>query len=214
MSANKDVLQLLKADHDKVRKLLKELENAPSNKAKAVLKKLKQEIEMHTSVEEKIVYPAYRESVGSDEAKVMVEESRAEHMLADILLKQLGDLRAGTPEFKGKAAVFKENVEHHAEEEEKDMFPQMRKNLHKEDLIDLGRQMQEFKRGGMEVRERKGTRTVKTGRRSTTPTAQSGRSSATSGKTRQELYQEATRKNIEGRSSMSKQELEKALRSR
>lgn len=211
MPADKDVLQLLKSDHDKVRKLLKELEGGPSNKAKAVLKKLKNEIETHTDVEEKIVYPAFRESLGSEEAKVTVEESRAEHMLADILLKQLGELRAGTPEFQGKAAVFKETVEHHADEEEKEMFPKMRKNLHKEDLVDLGRQVQEFKRGGMEVKERRTKRTTATGSASTQTTSRSG---PETGKTRQQLYKEAARKNIEGRSAMSKQELEKALRTR
>lgn len=189
MPADKDVLQILKQDHDKVRTLLKELEEGPGSRAKDVLRKLRQEIEVHTDVEEHVVYPAYRDCVGSQEAKVMVEESRAEHMLADILLKQLADLRAGTVEFQGKASVFRETVEHHAREEEKTMFPAMRKHCHKEDLLDLGRQVQARKQGGTAVEQREGQ------------------------KTRQELYEEAARRDIQGRSSMSKRQLEQALRS-
>lgn len=199
MPAQKDVLRLLKDDHEKVRKLFQELERAPSRKAKSVLQKLKHEIDLHSEVEEQIVYPAFRNAAGSKEAKVMVAESMTEHMLVDVLMGQLQDLRAGTAEFEGKVSVLKESVLHHAKEEEKEMFPAMRKAAHAEDLVDLGRQVLERKR----AKEGGNARHVESAARMT----------RRQGRTREELYEQAKRQDIAGRSSMSKRQLELALRS-
>jgi hemerythrin-like domain-containing protein len=135
--------EILKSQHDEVRALFKEYEKSGEN-AHATRKRLigeaSDKLEVHAELEEKIFYPACRE-LGDEDARKMVGESMEEHLIVKRLIKELRGLDGSSDLFESKATVLKESVEHHADEEEKDLFPAAKKELSQEELEDLGRKM-------------------------------------------------------------------------
>ena len=140
-----DAIELLKTDHKKVRALLAELEETTSRATKTrteLLPKVKQEIEIHAAIEEEIFYPAFQKAAKNEEDRRMVFEALAEHKAAgDVTLQDLAGTDINSDEFGGKAKVLKELVEHHAKEEEQEMFPRARELLGAESLRELGERM-------------------------------------------------------------------------
>jgi len=138
---------LLKADHDEVRRLFKEVDKA-SDAAVATRKRTIDEIssmlEVHATLEEKIFYPACK-NLRDEDARKIVAESLEEHTIVKRLIKELAPLRGSDERFVAKATVLKESVEHHADEEESDLFPVAESELGDERLIDLGRKMAALK---------------------------------------------------------------------
>jgi len=143
-----NAIDLLKADHAKVKNILSQLSDSTERALKKrveLLGKLEMEISIHTRLEEEILYPAFK-AAGSKEQDVMYFEAKEEHRTVDSLV--LPDLKLtdpGTPEFSGRVKVVKELLEHHIEEEETEMFPQAKKLLGKEKLEELGAQMEAMK---------------------------------------------------------------------
>jgi len=137
-----DATSLLEADHAKVRKLLEQLEKArDAGRRRELLERIDEELTVHATIEEEVFYPAFREAGEKKEDDKLFFEAIAEHHVVKVVLP---DLRATPPdseEFAGRAKVLKELVEHHAEEEEKEMFPRARRLLGKERLRDLGAQL-------------------------------------------------------------------------
>jgi hemerythrin superfamily protein len=140
-----DAIDLLKSDHKKVRALLEELADTTSraNKTRAeLLPKIKREIEVHSAIEEEIFYPAFLEAARTEDDRRMIPEALEEHKAAgDVVLVDLLGSDLDSDEFGGRAKVLKELIEHHAGEEEKDMFPKARELLGKEALQELGERM-------------------------------------------------------------------------
>lgn len=134
-----DAIALLKKDHKTVRELLEEFEKATApNRRAQLFEKINEELKAHTTVEEEIFYPAYRDAATKKEDRKLFFEAAEEHGLVDQVLAQL---RAGNPasdSYAAKAKVLKDLVEHHAEEEEDEMFPRARKLLDKSQLLELG----------------------------------------------------------------------------
>jgi|SRR6185295_7888290 len=87
---------------------------------------LKAELSDHATVEEELFYPAVRD-VHHDDAEGMVQEAQEEHKIVKTLLEEMGSLDVGSVEFEAKMKVLKESVEHHADEEESDLFPLFKK---------------------------------------------------------------------------------------
>lgn len=143
-----NAIDLLKADHEKVKAILTQLSESTDRAVKKrtdLLDKLEMEISIHTQLEEQILYPAFKAAGGKDEAE-MYYEAKEEHRTVDSLV--LPDLKATdptTPEFAGRVKVVKELLEHHIEEEETDMFPKAKKLLGKSKLDQLGDQMLELR---------------------------------------------------------------------
>jgi len=143
-----NAIDLLKADHEKVKAILSQLSESTERalkKRSELLSKLEMEITIHTRLEEEILYPAFKEA-GGKEQDVMYYEAKEEHRTVDSLV--LPDLKLtdpGTPEFAGRVKVVKELLEHHIEEEETEMFPQAKKLLRKARLDELGEQMEALK---------------------------------------------------------------------
>lgn len=139
-----NAIDLLKADHEKVKAILTQLSESTDRAVKKrtdLLDKLEMEISIHTQLEEQILYPAFKAAGGKDEAE-MYYEAKEEHRTVDSLV--LPDLKATdptTPEFAGRVKVVKELLEHHIEEEETEMFPQAKKLLGKAKLDQLGEEM-------------------------------------------------------------------------
>jgi len=143
-----NAINLLKADHEKVKGILAQLSESTDRATKKrteLLEKLEMEIMIHTQLEEQILYPAYKEA-GGKEQEEMYYEAKEEHRTVDSLV--LPDLKAtdpSTPEFAGRLKVVKELLEHHIEEEETEMFPQAKKLLGNAKLDELGKEMEEMK---------------------------------------------------------------------
>lgn len=123
-----DALALLTADHNRVRGLFQRFKDAQQKDATDQLRALQQEIftdlEVHTTIEEEIFYPATRglsEAIGET-----VDEGLQEHHVVKVLMHEIGKLEAGSDEYVAKMTVLIENVEHHAKEEEQELFPQVR----------------------------------------------------------------------------------------
>lgn len=144
-----NALDMLKEDHDKVRKLLGELMDSSGRAEqtrKDLLEKIEKELKVHTQVEEEVFYPAFKEANGNENKK-MFFEAKEEHRAVDSLV--MPDLKKADPdgtEFSGRAKVLKELVEHHAEEEENDMFPRARETLSEDKLVELGEQIERRKK--------------------------------------------------------------------
>lgn len=141
--------ELLIQDHEKLKKLLNEITDTTDRAVKKrtdLLDQIEAELHAHTQIEEDIFYPAYKDAGGKDEAK-MYHEAKEEHRAVEALvLPDLKKTDVGTVEFSGRVKVLKELLEHHIEEEESEMFPDAEKLLSKEQLAELGEQMETKKK--------------------------------------------------------------------
>jgi hemerythrin-like domain-containing protein len=133
-----DAFQLLKEDHMKVEQLFSELESATGKAKLDVFKQIKTELELHTHIEEKIFYPALEEP---EETHDLALEAYEEHAVVKTLLKELGRARTANDEWEAQAKVLQENVEHHVEEEENELFKKADSALSEEELEDLTERM-------------------------------------------------------------------------
>lgn len=136
---------LLKADHDKVAKLLEKIEQTTERGVKTreeLFAQVKTELDLHAQIEETIFYPALEQA---EETRDITLEAFEEHRLVKQLLKELESMSKDTEEWTAKFTVLKENVEHHVEEEEGEMFPKAKKVLSKEDQETLGARLEEAK---------------------------------------------------------------------
>jgi hemerythrin-like domain-containing protein len=139
-----DAIALLKQDHETVRGLLASLENATGARRAKLLAQVGQELKVHTTIEEEIFYPAYLDAARKKEDKKLYYEAKQEHHVVDLVLPEAADGES-PEELKAKAKVLKELVEHHADEEESEMFPRARKLFDRDELRELGQAMAERK---------------------------------------------------------------------
>jgi hemerythrin-like domain-containing protein len=143
-----DAIALLKADHKVVKDLLTELTESSSRAVKKrgdLLKEIQTNLKAHTTIEEEIFYPAFK-AAGKKEEEKMYFEALEEHRAAeDLVLPDLLNTDPATEQFSGRAKVLKELIEHHIEEEETEMFKDAKKLLSKEQLTELGAQMEQRK---------------------------------------------------------------------
>jgi hemerythrin-like domain-containing protein len=136
----KDAISMLKEDHDKVKKLLNQLDSTTERGVKTreeLFTKIKQELHMHEAIEEEIFYPAVKEH---PKMKDLVLEAYEEHNVVDMVMREI----EGVPfeeTWGAKPTVMKENLEHHIDEEEDEMFNQARQVFESHELIELGSQM-------------------------------------------------------------------------
>lgn len=140
-----NAIDLLIQDHKLVKKLLEELSTTTERAVKKraeLLHRIEQELQIHTALEEDILYPAIKQAGGKEEAK-MYYEAKEEHRTVDsLVLPDLLHTETGTVEFTGRVKVMKELLEHHIEEEEGELFPTARKLLGKDTLEELGHAME------------------------------------------------------------------------
>lgn len=174
-----DALQLLRDDHQKVKELFKEFENAgDATTRKRIADTVIRELEVHTMIEEEFFYPVVRRQQG--DTSEMMNEATEEHHVADLLIAELRDMPASNKQFAAKFTVLAENVKHHIQEEESEMLPKAAE-LGGDRLGPLGEQMERRKMELMaepQARARKPTSTRKTAARGA-----AGRSSTTGRRT-------------------------------
>lgn len=139
-----DGIVLLKEDHKKVKKLFREFEKthktASDSEKRTLVDTILHELTTHAFIEETIFYPAARAEVPETDEHVL--ESVEEHHVVAWLCSELRNLDPGDETFDAKVTVLIENVEHHAEEEEKEWFPKVREALGRKRLTELGEQME------------------------------------------------------------------------
>lgn len=140
-----DAISLLKDDHDAVEALLAELAESTSRAVKKraeLLEKIRVELKAHATIEEEIFYPAFKAKGDRADDDKMYFEALEEHRAAgDLVLPDLLNTPVDSEKFSGRAKVLKELVKHHADEEEKEMFPRSKKLLSKDELAALGTRM-------------------------------------------------------------------------
>lgn len=143
-----DAIRLLIEDHEKVRDLLGRLTRT-DNESTAVrtdlLDQIANELRVHTKLEEKVFYPAFRQAGGQEENRMYHEAIEEHRAVEELVLPDLEKTDPASDQFAGRAKVLKELVEHHAEEEESELFPKARDLFDQEKLSQLGQEMAELK---------------------------------------------------------------------
>ena len=142
---------LLKADHKKVAGILEKIDSTTERGVKTreeLFTQLKTELDAHARVEETIFYPELEKA---DETHDITLEAFEEHRLVKQLLAELETMDKGDEQWTARFSVLKENVEHHVEEEEGEMFPKARKVLSNEQAEILGTRMEEAKKAELKA---------------------------------------------------------------
>lgn len=137
-----NALTMLEADHATMRKLLTELDTTTERGVKTrteLFATIKGELTVHEIIEEEIFYPALK---AHPKAKDIVLEAYEEHHVVDEIMGELEGLDVTDETWGAKATVMKENVEHHMEEEEGEMFKTARQVFESGELEDLGDRME------------------------------------------------------------------------
>jgi hemerythrin-like domain-containing protein len=155
-----DALEMLKQDHELVSSIFEQIEEANSGKGaelrEGLFSQLKYELETHAAVEEKLFYPALEKQAGD-----LIKEAFEEHQLVKQLLAELSTMSMDDEEWSAKIMVLRENVEHHVDEEESEIFALARKLWSESELRRLGRRIEEEKQAlagsGRETTERAST---------------------------------------------------------
>ena len=145
-----DAIALLKTDHDKVKKLLADGESTTERGEKTrteLFATIKGELFVHERIEEEIFYPALK---SHPKARDIVLEGYEEHHVVDEIMGELEALDVTDETWGAKFKVMKENIEHHIEEEEGEMFKQARAVFDRQELEDLGTRMEALKERAME----------------------------------------------------------------
>ena len=136
-----DALQLLKGDHRKVKRILEELdattERAEKTRAET-FERLKRDLTIHETIEEEILYPALE---GFAKTKDITLEAFRGASRRDLIVAELDATPVSDETWGAKLTVLKENLEHHIEEEEDEMFKQARQVMDHKELVELGEQM-------------------------------------------------------------------------
>src|SRR5262245_37394717 len=146
-----NAIELLKKDHETVKSLFQSFEKAKEQddveSKRSLFGSIKQELDAHTRVEEEIFYPAFDRAAGEkdEDDKELVLEAGEEHQQVKTLLAELSDMEPDEKTFDAKMKVVKDNVDHHVEEEEGEMFPHAQKQLSSEELEQLGERMAALK---------------------------------------------------------------------
>jgi hemerythrin-like domain-containing protein len=143
MEGEMKATELLEQQHREVEKLFKRaLRNDDPEGRRELCQQLCDALQLHTTLEEEILYPAFRQEADSKKAEKLVLESYEEHHVVDLLLNELPDLDPDAENFEAKLTVLQELVDHHVEIEEDEMFPAAERAFGKERSQHLAEQMQ------------------------------------------------------------------------
>jgi hemerythrin superfamily protein len=137
-----DAIVQLKEDHQEVRKVFRDFQQAGDNATKRkgeLVDKMIELLTVHTYIENEVMYPRVRELLPDLEDDVL--ESYEEHHVADVLVVELAAMKPTDERFDAKTTVLIENVTHHMDEEEQDWFPKVREGLGRKALQEIGEEL-------------------------------------------------------------------------
>lgn len=148
------VIQLLRDDHKLLRALFAQYEKATNGKKPPLAQKILRELTLHASIEEKVLYPAFRRAFKNPQ---IVFEAIQEHHLVHLLLDELSHFRPGpgSATFEAKMKVLKELIKHHVDEEEGHVFPKA--EAHNLDWDSLYEKARKLKTNGLTKQSNKRT---------------------------------------------------------
>ena len=139
-----NAIELLKEDHDKVDKLFQKVKANEDGDNKDIFEKIKAELDVHTHIEETIFYPKLIAD-GDEEVKKITLEGIEEHRQAKMFLRELASLADDSEKFQPKLKVLMEDIAHHVQEEEGQMFPMVQEQFDEFTLQELGKEMEKEK---------------------------------------------------------------------
>ncbi len=139
-----NAIELLKEDHDRVSALFEKVKANEDGDNTDVFKKIKAELDVHTHIEETIFYPRLIEE-GDEELQKIVKEGIEEHRQVKMFLRELDNLTDSSEKFEPKITVLMEDVEHHVQEEEGEMFEMVQSQFDEDALEEMGAEMEEEK---------------------------------------------------------------------
>ncbi len=142
-----DAITLLKQDHKTVEGLFKKFEKTGPSAHVAqrhLAEKIIQELSVHAAIEEQVFYPAVREAVPATEDHVL--EALEEHHIVKWVASELDGMSPDAERFRAKMTVLIESVRHHVEEEETQLFPEVRKAMGRKALGGIGVAMEEARK--------------------------------------------------------------------
>ncbi|MGZ6124120.1 MAG: hemerythrin domain-containing protein [Myxococcales bacterium] len=129
-----NAIELLKHQHEEAKKLFGQIEAAGDEEKAALFEQLADALAVHATIEEKHFYPATRNA----RTEELLQEAVEEHLSVKRLIADLLEMSPEDAQFDAKVTVLKEQVEHHVEEEEGELFPKVKKMLGEDELEDLG----------------------------------------------------------------------------
>ncbi|MFZ6846479.1 hemerythrin domain-containing protein [Undibacterium sp. RuTC16W] len=138
-----DAIGILITDHRAVKAMFAEFDELSDRSTvskKRLVDTICNALLIHTQIEEEIFYPAVKEVIGNDD---LMDEAVVEHASAKDLIEQIQEMDPSDDLYDAKVKVLSEQIEHHVLEEEREMFPLVRKT--RLDLIALGEEMSERK---------------------------------------------------------------------
>ena len=143
-------LAMLAADHERVRQLSEEyqalLENG-EDAAAGLVHEICRELEIHTAVEEEILYPA---AARISELTLLIDQAREDHERVKEIVDEIRSMEPADPQVAGLVLQLAEDVEAHAGEEEAVLFPELEQRMG-EQLVQIGRQMEQLRRRMLEI---------------------------------------------------------------
>jgi hemerythrin superfamily protein len=143
--SREDAIAALMADHKRVKTLFKKFhslkEDGSEEEKSELVKQICTELTVHATIEEEIFYPAVREQIEDED---LMDEALVEHAGAKSLIAELEGMEPGDDLYDAKVTVLGEQIEHHVEEEEGEMFKKAKKA--KVDTAALGEQMEQRRR--------------------------------------------------------------------
>lgn len=151
---SKDALAFLKQDHRTVEGLFKQFEEATDGRTRSsLMRRIAQALTVHAQIEEEILYPAARQELEDHD---LLNEAQVEHDSAKKLIAEIEQMRPSEQLYKAKVTVLKEYVKHHVKEEERELFPLLKKcNLDLEAMgEELANRHQELMKGSSAARSR------------------------------------------------------------
>jgi len=134
-------LELLMSDHRKVEDLFEQFEqekDSDEGTRREIAQQICAELTIHAQVEEELFYPWLREQLEDDDME-MVEEAQVEHNTAKDLIAQIEGATDIDEVYNAKVKVLSEYIKHHVQEEENEIFPEVRDQ--QEELDELGQEM-------------------------------------------------------------------------
>jgi hemerythrin superfamily protein len=198
-----DAVTLIMNDHRLFEQIFEMLQSGAGDRRK-LLNECAARLTAHSHAEEMKVYPALAQADPSESAEV--HHGADEHHQAEMMLLKLQRLDSRSQEFESALNQFIDAVKHHIEEEETEILPSMREKLDQPTLEQLGAEFERIRREELQVAGITGDEIMST-------SATSSRSSDDE-MSKAELYAEAKKADIAGRSQMTKEELAEALRSK
>ena len=141
-----NAVQLIKQDHKKVAGLFQKYQKTKGSEAKRkIAEQAMEQLEIHAKLEEEIFYPAAKKEIEDSD---LINEAVKEHSTVKELIEELRGMSPGDEDFEQKWSELVENVEHHVQEEETELLPEVEDT--EMDLSEFGEEMAERKEELME----------------------------------------------------------------